>query len=176
MKKYFTLVLGFIVLGAALGLWVYTEMPKATFGASPVGATFANAKFAGVTVSFANATTTWIQNQTGNDLYVSATKIGCEGVGTSNTPYTGTGLASWQFTVGTTSSATQGTTIKQSFADVMQNFVVSTSTGNLLVSSSTLATATSSNAMVWNAGAYMQFATNATNTAVCTVGVSNFSS
>lgn len=158
---------------------IVQQVPGQSLGAaSPVGSNFSNAKFAGVTISLvtpgANGTSTSILNTDVYDRYVTATKIGCQVVGTSQTAYTGAGLSSLQFSVGTTSTSAPGTHI--SWANVMKNFAVSTSTVDLLVSSSTLATATSTLASVWPTGSYMTFSTNATNTAQCTVGVDYFGS
>lgn len=169
-SKNLALLLGMafvIVTAIALFMVGYSSSSAAT----PVGATSQDARQFSISVNFTNATSTFIQNNTGNDLFVTATKLLCTNVGTSNTSYTGVGLASWQFTVGTTSTNVTGTATIRSFAPTMNNFAVSTSTGNLEVASTTLVTATSSNAAIWNAGSYMAFQTNATNTAQCTVGV-----
>lgn len=142
-------------------------------GTSPAGSNFGTAKFAGVAINLAspgaNATSTSITNTDSNDRYVTNFKVGCENVGTSKTAYTGTGLSSLQVSIGTTTASAPATF--SSFAAVALNLNIATNTVNLIVSSSTLQTATSSMAMVWPTGTPMTFAFNATNTAVCTVGV-----
>lgn len=145
---------------------------------SPQGATFTTEKTAGIAIQLANpganATTSSILNTDANDRYVSSFHFGCENIGTSKTAYTGAGLANLQGSIGTTSTSVPITPVFT--FPVALNFNLGTGTSNLLVSSSTLATATSSNAMVWPAGSYMTFQFNATNTAACTVGVDYFGS
>lgn len=171
-------VLGVIILGC---VWAYkANAPQSvlTGATSPVGSTFNNAKFAGVTISLAspgaNGTSTSMLNTDAYDRYVSSFKVGCEGVGTSKTAYAGTGLANLQVSVGTTTTAAPASF--SSFAAIALNFNLGTSTTNLLVSSSTLATATSSLAAVWPTNTYMTFFFNATNTAACTIGTEYFGS
>lgn len=166
-----------IVIGTAL---FFLVLPKFTQAASPTGATYITGNFAGAVINTANpgpnATSTSILNATSNDYYVSAVKVGCVNVGTSQTAYTGTGLAAngWNITVATSSTPAPANLV--GFADVAKTLSLSTSTVDLLVSSSTLLTATSSLAMEWPAGSYMTFFLNATNTALCTVGVDYFGS
>jgi len=141
---------------------------------SPAGSTLTNAKFAGIVVNpsvpGANATSTSILNTDTFDRYVTGFSVGCENVGTSKTAYTGTGLANWQISIGTTTTAAPATFL--SFAAIASSFNLSTSTSDLIAASSTLQIATSSLAMVWPTNTYMTFSFNATNTAACTVGVS----
>lgn len=172
MTKTNTIAGIIVIIGAILTLAavVFFYETRVSFGASPTGSTFTAEQQASVTVNFATATSTFIQNVSGNDYYVTATKILCNGVGSSNTPYTGTGLASWQFTVGTSSTNVAGFTFHP-YAGTMVNFAVATATPQLIVASSTLATATSSIPSIWPAGSFMEFQSNATNTAVCTIGV-----
>lgn len=178
MNNKFTLsivaVLGLLVgLVAGHSLW-----PQNIATASPAGSTFSNAKFAGITINLANqsanGTTSSIVNTDANDRYVTSFKIGCENVGTSGGNNAGAGYAALQFNIGTTSASAP--VAFSSFAAIALNVKVSTSTTNVLVSSSTLLTATSSLATVWPSGTPMTFYSNATNTAVCTVGVEYFGS
>lgn len=174
---YLKYILGLVILGGVLWAGItYPQFPL-SFGSSTVGSTFNTAKFAGVAISLAspgtNATSTSILNTDTNDRYVSAYKIGCENVGTSQTAYTGTGLAALLFSVGTTTTANPVSF--SSFAAVATNQTVATGTSNFLMASSTLATGTK-NAAIWPTGTYMTFYFNATNTAACTVGVDYFGS
>lgn len=176
MKNILLVLVGLVVIGVVTFLGITYPKAVSNFGASAVGSTFQVANQYGVTINFATATTTYIQNTSAVDRYISATKVGCEGVGSSQTAYTGTGLASWQLTVATSSTNVSGTAPSLGAAALTNAFVLGTSTTNLLVASSTLLTATSSNAAIWPAGSYLAFQTNATNTAVCTVSVDAFGS
>lgn len=154
---------------------VHSVTQQFTAGSSPTGSTFGTAKLAAITMALAGSTgtTTSIQNTDSNDRLVTASHAACEGVGTSQTAGSGSGLANLTFSVGTTSLnfASATTTTPAPWAKIAV-FNVATNTINAEVSSTTLATATSSNAIVWPAGTYMTFWWNATNTATCTVGVS----
>ncbi len=167
------IVVGIVAVLAIAGAYVFPQyIPTQLAGISPAGSTFLNAKFAGVAINLANTgangTSTSILNTDANDRFVVASKIGCSGVGTSQTAYTGAGLANLLVSVGTTTAAAPaGFT---SFAAVATNVALSTSTVNLLFASSTLVTGTE-NATLWPTNTYMTFYFNATNTARCTVGV-----
>jgi len=151
-------------------------------GTSPQGSTFSAAKFAGVAVNLAspgaNATSSSVLNPTGQDVYITGLKIGCQNVGTSNTAYSGTGLASLTLKVSTTSTAAP--------AAVGTNLVgggtltIATGTASFVLSSTTAAgssgNGTNNQFVVWGAGTYLTFQTNATNTATCTFGADYFSS
>jgi hypothetical protein len=170
-----------VAVGVMLALGIGKTTPQAA-GTSPSGSTGQSARqynAYGVNLATpgANGTSTSILNNSGNDLYVTALKVGCENVGTSKTAYTGAGLTNAGLTVnvGTTSTAAPAS-VAYTFPVTGSAFALSTSTTNLEVSSSTLLIATSSNAAVWNAGTYMTFFVNATNTATCTFGVDAFSS
>lgn len=173
MTKKIIYVVG-IVIGvvALIGSYYYPKVLN-NVGASPSGSTFGDAKTASVVISLAspgaNGTSTSILNTDTNDRYVTSWHTACENMGTSKTAYTGAGLANLQESVGTTTTAAPATFI--SFSAIASGFNLATGTTNMLVSSSTLATATSSLAIVWPANTYMTFSFNATNTAVCTTGV-----
>lgn len=139
---------------------------------SPVGATFGDAKVSAIVINLATATSTAIQNNSGSDQYLMKDAIGCEGIGTSQTAYTGAGLASLKVQAATSSTGTGVLTN----GNWVFNFTIPTSTPTFTMSSSTVDTATTTNWTVWQAGSWMQFATNATNTAVCTFGVFTLSS
>jgi hypothetical protein len=165
-----TITLVLVVLAAAIaGGYFY---PKLGLGTSSVaGSSFSTPKFYGVAVNLANpganGTSTSLTNTDGNDRYVTGYRIACQGVGTSKTAYTGAGLAALTAKIGTTTTSAPAT-----FAtDVGVNpggWTVSTSTVNSGVASSTSQVG---NGALWRTGEIMTFAFNATNTAVCTVGV-----
>jgi hypothetical protein len=185
MNKTIYAVLGIIVGIAIIGAYMFPKQlrPVNTTtilqGVSSAGTTFGNAKFAGVTVRLgtagAGATSTSILNTDTSDRFVTGFRLACNGVGTSKTAYTGTGLASLQLTIATTSEANVPTITTKYVFPVTSAVPVSTSTVNAVIASSTFmgvgATATSSNSVVWNSGSYMTFFWNATNTAACTEGV-----
>lgn len=159
------------------------KLPEAQIlgGASATGSTFNTAKFAGITASLAsvgaNGTSTSILNTDANDRYVTSLKAACQGIGTSQTAYSGTGLVALKLTVGTTTTSAPATIPT---ANLIANAVtVATATPILVIASSTAITpnagSNSGNIAalndLWAAGSYLTFWVNATNTAVCTFGV-----
>lgn len=171
---------GIVVVAAVLGALAffgftpYGKQVVQQFGTSTQGSTGQTAKQYSVlgvnlVAPGANATSSSIQNNTGDDLYVTGLKVGCEGVGTSKTAYTGTGLALLTLSVGTSSTASPAVAPTNL---IMSAVTIATSTVDFTLASSTAATPGNSTYLnIWNAGSYMTFATNATNTAVCTYGV-----
>lgn len=176
MTKTLKIIGTLVVIIAVIGAYYFPKVVT-TAGTSPSGSTFSSAKFAAVAINLANpganGTSTSILNTDANDRYVSAFKVGCEAVGSSKTAYTGAGLAALLISVGTTTTAAPASFT--SFAAVATNFTLGTSSTNLLVASSTLLTGTE-NAAIWPTNTYMTFYFNATNTAVCSVGVDYFAS
>lgn len=173
-KAFFALVGALLVGMAIYGGYQYPiyHAPSGQVQSS-AGTNYNSAKFAGTTISLATpgagATSTSILNTDSVDRIVTTFKVGCEGVGTSQTAYTGAGLASLQVSIGTTTAANPSSFL--SSAAIALNYVLGTSTPALIVASSTLATATSSLASIWPAGTYETFFFNATNTAACTIGL-----
>jgi len=170
VSKNYLLVIGALIAMVLIGT-LFVLGASRILAASPAGSTSQDAKQWSIIANFSNATTTYMLNNSGNDLLVTATKVLCENVSNSQTSYTGAGLASWQFTVGTTSTNVPGATVTRSAVQLLNAVAMSTSTQNMMFASSSVVTATSSKAMVWNANSYMAFQANATNTAQCTVGV-----
>lgn len=167
-------LVGALLIGYAIyGAYQYPQTQVMVQGASSAGTNYNTAKFAGTVVSLATpgsgATSTSMLNTDGVDRYVTAFKIACSGVGTSQTAYTGTGLSILGVSIGTTTAANPASFL--SSAAIALNYSVGTTTQSVVVASSTTATATSSLAMVWPTNTYMTFFWNATNTAVCTEGV-----
>lgn len=149
-------------------------LPKLAFGASPAGSTFNDSKQASVAINLAspgtNGTSTSMINTDGNDRFITSEHAVCEGVGTSQTAYTGTGLASLTLKMATSTTANPTSNAN---TNTLPTITVSTSTPNFGISSSTIATP-GNNLVgnVWLAGSPLTITANATNTAVCTVGVS----
>ncbi len=143
--------------------------------ASVAGVNLATPGTAGVVGG--NGTSSSILNNSTNDWYISSIKVGCENVGTSQTAYTGAGLASLTLKVATSSTAAPATNANTNLVGG-GSITLGTSTAQFGISTSTLGVANGSPAVyiIWAAGTYMTFTTNATNTAVCSFGVDYFSS
>lgn len=182
-KNVLAIVIALVVAGGIYGGYKYLITPPVTpvsIGSSDAGSTFGNAKQAAIAVNLAspgtNGTTTFITNNDTNDRFVSSVELGCENIGTSQTPYTGAngaGVSTLQMTVGTGTASTIVGGIPQSFSKVVTAMVIPTSTANYLVSSSTSANNLASTTLstIWHSGESMIFGINATNTAQCTIGV-----
>jgi hypothetical protein len=178
-KAILALVIAAVVAGGVYGGYKFLfYKPQIVAGTSTQGGTGSTARqynVYGVNLAApgANATSSSILNTTGNDLYVTALKVGCEGVGTSQTAYTGTGLASLTLKAATSSTASTPVNGNTFLAG---SITISTSSSQFVEASSTASSGSNSVNYVWLAGSYMNFWTNATNTAVCTFGVDAFSS
>lgn len=179
-------LLGFGVVAGVFGLaafFGYTPFLKVVdnvmqvAGTTPQGGTTSTAHFYSIAALLAapgaNATSSSILNTTGNDLYVTSFKAGCELVGTSQTAYTGAGLAALTVKAATSSTVAP---VSNSNLNLAGSITIATTTANFLESSTTAATGVSTVNYLWSAGSYMTFTTNATNTAQCTFGVDAFSS
>ena len=140
-------------------------------GASPSGSTFGTAKYAGVAINAAspgaNGTSTSILNTDANDRYPTAIRLGCEGLGTSKTAYTGAGLSALQLSIGTSSTAAPAVIP----GTLVSGAAVTIATATPQFELNTVVTSSSLGGAVWPTNTYMTFWLNATNTAACTVGV-----
>lgn len=179
------LTFGCVALGAIfgtiafLGFSPFGKQVIQEFGSTTQGATGSIARqynVYGVNLAApgANATSSSLFNATGQDLYTTTVKVGCENVGTSKAAYTGGGLAALQMTVGTSSSAAPAAAPTNALLAGAVN--IGTSTPYFVMASSTNGAISATGIAVWPAGSYMTFWFNATNTAVCTVGVDAFTS
>ncbi len=177
-------VLAIVAVAAALGAFAFFGLTPfehvivQTFGSSPQGSTgraALNFNIYGVkpSVAGANATSSSELNSTGQDLFVTGYNVGCTGVGTSGAANgAGGGLATLQMTIGTTSTAAPAAAAAN---PIVAAFTLATSSPWLNIASSTNGNVAKVESM-WPNGTYMTFSLNATNTAVCTVGVSAISS
>lgn len=178
--KYF---LGVIAVGTVLGVvafFGYSPFIKMVqYAGSSAGASFNTARFAGVVANLstagANATSSSVYNGDSSDRYITAIRLGCNGVGTSKTAYTGTGLSALTVSVATSSTAAPATNGNTNLVGGLA-VTIGTSTANFVEASSTSASTvpnvgSNSVANIWAAGSYLTFTTNATNTAACTFGV-----
>lgn len=157
--------LGLVAVIAIVGAYFFPTL-QAGLGASDTGSTFSTQKTAAIVwTPSTGATTTSIQNTDANDRYVTSSHIYCGTVGTSLTPLTGTGLAAVLIKAATTSTAAPAIVTN---ANLTMSVTLATSSVDSIVSTSTFGTAYWQR---WAAGSYMSFYSNATNTAVCTVGV-----
>lgn len=169
------ILIGAVILVAILAIAGGYEYPKpySSFGVSPSGSTFREAKFAAVAANLAapgaNGTSSSVLNTDTADRFVTGVRAACEGIGTSQTAYTGTGLAALTFSVATSSTAAPASLSPTNY--VAQNLTIATATIATSLASSTSATNNTGLAAVWHPGEYMTFLTNATNTATCTLGV-----
>jgi hypothetical protein len=174
MNKNTLIAIGVIVVLLALGIFYFGMSKSSVQGtASPQGTSLNDTKQAAVTINLANpganATSTSILNTDGNDRFITSEHAVCEGVGTSQTAYTGAGLASLTLKMATSSTAAPTTNAN---TNTLPTVTVSTTTPNFGISSSTVATPGNNLVSnVWAAGSYLTISANATNTALCTVGV-----
>lgn len=186
-KVALSLVLAVVVAGAIYGAYLYPKALPPLAGAAPAGSTDFTPTWAAVAgVNLAtpgtlgaiggNGTSSSVLNSSTNDYYISTIKVGCEGVGASNTAYSGGGLAALTLSVAT--SSTPGPASNGNASVVGGGtLTIGTSTSQFGMSSSTLPAAGNPKGyLIWGAGTYLTFTTNATNTAVCTFGADYFSS
>lgn len=169
-KNYF-IVLGIILFGIAVyGAYQYPKSVLSFGTTSGTASTQHIAEFS-FNPTVGTATSTSVQNTDGQDRVVRSVDIACSGVGSSNTAYTGAGLAALNMKAATSSSASPVTLTNTNYTF---NVNISTSTTDMYVSSSTSngVNSTTGNSMRWQAGSYMTVASNATNTAACIVSVS----
>lgn len=173
IKTMFVLI-GITFVIACFGL-NYPKIKSSFVVGSPQGATFntgtAYSVVTNTATAGANATSSSVLNSTGSDLYVTGINVGCEAVGTSKTAYTGTGLASLQLSVGTSSTAAPAVIPGNLVGGAA--LVIGTSTVQFVQASTTAGALLGSGLFsnIWLAGSYMTFWLNATNTAICTFGV-----
>lgn len=113
------------------------------------------------------------------NMTASQFQLSCTGVGTSQTAYTGAGLASLTLKLATTSTSHTSDTPTSNTSVSNTNLAVSTT----IATSSPITTIASTTQSVGGAagvsqlllaGSYATFFTNATNTAVCNIGVQAF--
>lgn len=185
------IIYGGVVIGAILGVLAFVGFSPFTktivqqFSSTTQGATGNTARQAniyGVNLATpgANATSSSILNPTGQDVYITAFKAGCTGIGSSNTAYTGSGLAALTVKLATTSTAAPANITNANLIGGA-GVIIATSTPQFMIASTTsagTAAAPGSGAIygIWTANSYITFQVNATNSAVCTFGVDYFQS
>lgn len=159
-------IIGGVVAGALMLTFVHnTTTIQQLAGASAAGTTFNTAKIASISMApqTVTSTSTSILNGDANDRIVLDAGVGCQGLGTMLTMTGGTDALHWY--AGTSSSAAPTSTIAAAALLAMNVTVATSSTVGFTATS----TYTSPFARIWNAGSYMIFQTNATNTtATCT--------
>lgn len=167
-----------LVIGVMIGLH-FASKPLQV-GTTVQGGTYNTSLQASVAINLAtpgvNATSSTILNTDANDRYISAIKVGCENIGTSKTAYSGGGLATLTLKVATSSTAAPLDVPSTNLVGG-GSLTIATSTPNFGIASSTMAIpGVSLVNFIWAAGSNIDFTVNATNTAVCTVGVDYFKS
>ena len=185
MTKYIaTAVIALVLAGGVYGGYKFLLTPQIT---PPVGATTPQgntgqtgkqASIFGVNLANpgANATSSSYLNNSTVDWYVTGVKALCEGVGTSKTAYTGTGLASLTVAIATSSTAAPATNSNTNYPGGAL-MTIATSSTLFGISSSTVAVPGNGlPGIIWASGTYLTFTTNATNTAICTFGADYTSS
>ena len=179
MKKSTIVIISALVALAIVGGYFFPRQVKQSFGGTSQGGIFNTSTQASVVVNLAspgaNATSSSILNSSSNDYYITEVKAGCEGIGTSKTAYTGTGLASLTLAIATSSTSAPATNSNTNYSGGT-TITIATSSTTFLLASSTALTGTSITNVIWASGSYITFTTNATNTAVCTFGVHYISS
>lgn len=166
-----------VIAGGVYGGYKYLLVPQIqqVAGASPQGATGRSAyqyNIYGVNMAApgANATSSSVLNNSGQNLFVTGLKANCTGVGTSKTAYTGAGLAALTFAIGTSTTANPPTASSLGNEPGNSTLTVATSSTLFGMSSSTEASPGNGNpGIVWANNTYMTWQSNATNTAICTL-------
>lgn len=166
MNKKIALI-SLLVTIVIIGGYFFPRIGK--FGATnnAVGTVYNTAKIAQINWSLtAGATSTSVLNSDSYDRIVTSFVADCNTTGTSKIPLTGTGLASLFIQAATTSASAPAVITN---TNLLAYSTVSTSTPDFYIASSTIGVADFGR--VWLSGSYLTFWSNATNTAVCTVGV-----
>ncbi len=170
MKDNLVLVAIVALLGVSIaGAYFFPLSSGFTAGTSPTGSTFSTAKVAEIvwgSILSGSATSTSILNTDANDRIITDSFAFCSGTGTSQTAYTGTGLAALLFRAATTSTSAPAIVSNTNYA---ANMTIGTSTPNSYNATSTEGVLAGTS-RVWPAGSYLTFFSNATNTAACIVG------
>lgn len=159
-----------ILVGIVGGYFFPLSVPQVTVqGSNAVGTTFNTAKVAAINIAPATAaaTSSSILNTDTTDRIIMDSFAACTGFGTSNTAYTGTGLASLLIRMATTSTSAPANLTNTNYA---ANLTIATTTAVGYTASSTEGILTGYS-RIWPTGTYLTIQPNATNTAACTVGV-----
>ncbi len=161
-----------LLVGVIIG-YMSTHQDASVMTISPAGTTGTSGKYYSKAISLTDAsgTTTSMFNNSGQDFAVRATDVMCQGLGTSLTAYTGTGLAGLTFSFATSSTNTVTGNVAQINTNYSAVINVSTSTVNSYQATSTEGVITGTT-RVWPSGTYMIASANATNTAACALGIS----
>lgn len=181
MNKITVGILSLLVAAAIVGSYFFPQSITKIeqMAGSPTNSTFGTQKVLGVIMDMSQGTSTSIQNNSASSVVATTLNYACTGVGTSQTAYTGVGLASVSIKIATTSVTSTGSTPTSNVAVGNTNLMVSTTlattTSSTLVSSSTVAIGgTVLNAII-PSGAFVTVFTNATNTALCSINLDTIS-
>lgn len=169
--KYLNIFVVLIFVAVIAGAYFF-PMSTSTieqFSAVNTGATANTSKVAetGLSLVSSSATSTSILNTDSQDRIIINFEAFCSAVGTSQTAYTGTGLANLTLTAATSSTAAPGDSESNTNSF---KFNISTSSSEVYMSTSTNP-ANGADGRRWATGSYINFYSNATNTAQCIVDV-----
>jgi hypothetical protein len=164
------IVVAALIVGAAIGLvlghsfWPTTQF-QSVAGSSPAGSDFSTSKEYSTVMNLSSSTgtTTSILNTDTNARYVTSVFADCQGVGTVSSS-----VAALTFTMATSTQSYAGSTTVLSVSPATGYVTLATSSTVSTVASSTWQTPYP---QLWAPATYLNIFTNATNTAVCTVGV-----
>lgn len=164
-------ILAVAVVAAVAVIWFVNGDRTASI--STPGTTGTTGKYYSQTISLATAsgTTTSLYNNTGFDFAMRAFDVMCQSVGTSQTAYTGTGLAALNFKAATSSTNTVTGIVSDINTNYLANINIATSTVNSYNATTTEGVITGTS-RIWPSNTYLIVSSNATNTASCAIGVS----
>lgn len=168
MTKYILSFIGILVVaGAIYGAYQYPK--NIQLAGSVVGTVFNSAKVAQININpqSITSTSTSIQNTDTSDRIVTDGFVSCSGL-TNMFGSTNAGVATFNWTAATSSTAAPAPSIAANSFAAMQVTLSTSTTYNETATS----TYTVPWGHIWTAGTYMIFQTNATSSgATCTVGV-----
>ena len=167
LQKSVLALVGVVLLVGAYGGYKYLLTPAAMplSGAVTTGQSAGGSLLAETGLNLTNSTTTSILNTDSQDRFIVSNDVYCSALASSQAPFVGGGIANLTITAATTSTGV-GSSTNTNF---IVNENISTTTAESFIASSTNGAIFS--ARRWGAGSYLQWSTNATNTAQCTVDV-----
>lgn len=172
ITKTIVLVAISLIIGTVVG-YVFSHKSDIVTTVSPAGTTGTSGKYYSQTISLtsSSATTTSMYNNSGFDFAVRAVDVMCQSVGTSKTAYSGSGLATLNFKIATSSSSAVTGTVSDVNTNYMANINIGTSTVDSY-NATTTEGVIAGTSKIWPNGTYSIISSNATNTASCAVGIS----
>lgn len=172
-KTTFIVSVAIAILAGVISGYLLTHKDLSVSAISTAGTTGSTGKYLSQTMSLADSTgtTTSIFNPFGRDIAVRSVDVMCQGVGTSQTAYTGAGLSALNIEIATSSTNTITGNVAQINTNYLGNINISTSTVNSYIASSTEGVLVGTSRII-PSGTYAIISSNATNTAACAIGLS----